>query len=159
MVAPFVLTRLVSVVQVVVVEDSVVDVAVVDMVVAAAAVVTVAVDTVVIVKEVAAVMEVAKVVDMAVARATGVVVEDTPAVVVTVEASSREAAEDGNKYLRLSPTLRRSDIEKEKSAWVAAKVNCVVGRVGCHLAMAVAGQPRGLWKRVYLGELIRSAWR
>jgi type 1 glutamine amidotransferase len=125
---------------------------------------------------------VAKVVDMAVARATGVVVEvsssdgssvnlvhdqsnadqqikDTPAVVVTVEASSREAAEDGNKYLRLSPTMRRSDIEKEKSAWVAAKVNCVVGHVGCHLAMAVAGQPRGLWKRVYLGELIRSAWR
>jgi hypothetical protein len=55
--------------------------------------------------------------------------------------------------------LRRSDIEKEKSAWVAAKVNCVVGRVGCHLSMAVAGRPRGLWKRVYLGELMRSAWR
>ena len=48
--------------------------------------------------------------------------------------------------------------DQKKSAWVAAKVNCVVV-LDLPSLVVVNDQPRGLWMRFYLGELIRSARR
>lgn len=130
MAEPFVSTRLASVALEAAVEASEVAVEVVVAMEAEEVVDMEVVDTEVVTEVVEAMAAETKVATLAVEVVMEEVVVDTPVVgVATEEASSSKVVAVGNKCLS-GPvfSLTRSYISRtEKSAWVAAKVNCVEG--------------------------------